>query len=321
MNYKISVIILTYNSTLNDTKKTILSIINQKNISFEIIIADDGSKENNFELIKSFFDEISFSNYQLIGNKKNNGTCLNLYNAILKAQGEYIKPISPQDFLYDDKTLYNWYNYVKKNNIKVSFGNAVYYKNDNNQFTVLSRKNTQPIQNELYDIKKYKKNEILVDNLILNDCILGASFICQKEVLEKYLTFIIGKIRLCEDFAYRIMLLDDIRVYMYNSPVIYYCFGTGVSSKKKSNGKSILYEDEIAFRDIISEMKFDEFYKKKIVKFYKHNFSSRYMNRLISFIYFPMGLKLILKSKIGIKLGKKKTEIKVDYNFLKKIGL
>ena len=52
MKYAISVVVLTYNSAFDDIKQTILSIVKQKDITFELIIADDGSKENHFEKIK-----------------------------------------------------------------------------------------------------------------------------------------------------------------------------------------------------------------------------------------------------------------------------
>ena len=128
MNYAISVVVLTYNSKLDDIEKTILSIIKQKGVNFEIIIADDGSKENYFNNIKEIFEKNSFQHYQFIGSEKNNGTCKNYYNAIEIAKGEYIKPISPQDLLYNDTTLCDWYHFVKENQIRVSFGNAIYKK-------------------------------------------------------------------------------------------------------------------------------------------------------------------------------------------------
>ena len=42
----ISVVVLTYNPDLNDLKKTLRSIMLQDGVDFEIVIADDGSKNN-----------------------------------------------------------------------------------------------------------------------------------------------------------------------------------------------------------------------------------------------------------------------------------
>lgn len=321
MKYAISVVVLTYNSVFDDIKKTILSIIKQKDIDFEIILADDGSKENHFKKIKELFKEYSFINYQFIDNKKNCGTCQNLYNAIEVAKGEFVKPISPQDLLYNETTLLNWYKFMKENNIQVSFGEAIYYIRKNSLMSIIQRESTQPTHKKLYDIDNYETKQILIDNLILNDCILGASYLCDRMLLKKYLKRIIGKVRLCEDFSYRIMLLDDIKIYSYNIPVIYYCYGTGVSSKKKSNGRSILSDDETAFRIIVSQMKYNNKFKMKIVKFLNNNVNNRYINRIISFIYFPKAFKILLENKVLKKTGRVKTIINDDYKFLKDIGV
>lgn len=321
MECAISVIVLTYNSAFDDIKQTILSILKQKDINFEIILADDGSKENHFEKVKKIFDEFSFMKYQFIGNDKNCGTCKNLYNAIELAKGEYIKPISPQDFLYNEKTLYDWYKFMKEKNVQVSFGNAVYYTRENSIMSIIQRESTQPTQKKLYKINNYEKRKILIDNLILNDCILGAAYLCDRILLKKYLKEIIGHIRLCEDFSYRVMLLDDINIFLYDVPVIYYCYGTGISSKKKFDGKSILSDDEIAFRNYISKKIYDNKFKMKIIKFLNYNFNNRYINRIMSFFYFPKAMKLLLESKIWKKNGKVKTIIDRDYEFLKSIGV
>ena len=196
----------------------------------------------------------------------------------------------------------------------------LYIKKDNS-FFLMQRQSTQPTHKELYNIEGYNKEKILIDNLILNDCILGAAYICEKEILKKYLKKIIGKIKLCEDFSYRIMLLDDINIYLYNQPVIYYCYGTGISSKKKKDGKSILSDDEIAFRNIISKMEYKTKIKKKIANFLNNNFNNRYINRIISFLYFPKAINLLLKTKIMKKNGKSKTITTYDKEFLNSINI
>ena len=187
MSYLISVVVLTYNSNFEDLKKTILSIIKQKNISFEIIVADDGSNKDYFDKIKEIFEEHSFVHYQLIKSEKNCGTCQNFYNALEKAKGEYVKPISPQDFLYDANTLCAWYNFMKINNIQVSFGNAIYYMKKDNFMHVFQKSSTQPTHKKLYELNNNYYYRVLIDNLVLNDCVLGATYLCNKDILKKYL--------------------------------------------------------------------------------------------------------------------------------------
>ncbi len=319
MSCQISVVVLTYNATYADIEHTILSIINQKKIEYEIIVADDGSKENYFENIHDLFKRKSFNNYQLMSSDINRGTCINYYNAIKMAKGEFIKPISPQDFFFDENSLFNWYNYMKKNNIQVSFGNAVYYEKVDNKMVICQRNSTKPTLVSLYKIDNYRKKEIFIDNLILNDCILGASYICSRELLMKYLPQLLEKVKLCEDFVYRLMLLDDIKICFYDNAVIYYCYGTGVSAKKKSDGSSILHDDELAFKKLISKLSDKK--NKRIIKFLSIDFNNRYINRIMSFVYFPIAIKLKVRTKINIILGKAKTSIEFNTSFLNTIGI
>ena len=44
-----TIIVITYNSDFSKIKKTLLSILEQQDVEFEVIIADDGSVNNNFD--------------------------------------------------------------------------------------------------------------------------------------------------------------------------------------------------------------------------------------------------------------------------------
>ena len=55
--YEISVLVLTYNFIYNNLIKTLDSIISQKNINFEIVIADDGSENNHKKEIIDYFKD------------------------------------------------------------------------------------------------------------------------------------------------------------------------------------------------------------------------------------------------------------------------
>ena len=97
--YELSIVILTYNSSFENLMKTLESSLNQDEINFEIIIADDGSKENHEKEIRDYFLAHDFTNFQLVLNRQNRGTVQNLLSALDVARGEYVKPISPGDLL------------------------------------------------------------------------------------------------------------------------------------------------------------------------------------------------------------------------------
>ena len=56
----VSVLLVTYNADWNKLKQTIESIIAQKDVSFELIIADDGSKIRWDEQIQELCKEHGF---------------------------------------------------------------------------------------------------------------------------------------------------------------------------------------------------------------------------------------------------------------------
>ena len=58
--YEIAVIVLTYNADFIRLKQTLVSVLEQKDCNFQIIVADDASKNNYFSEIKKIFNEYQF---------------------------------------------------------------------------------------------------------------------------------------------------------------------------------------------------------------------------------------------------------------------
>jgi hypothetical protein len=95
-NPLVSIIIPVYNGS-NYVQEAIDSALAQTYKNIEIIIVNDGSKDNTEEIIKSYGKKVRYF-------KKENGgvaTALNL--AIQKSKGEYISWLSHDDLYYPDK--------------------------------------------------------------------------------------------------------------------------------------------------------------------------------------------------------------------------
>jgi len=101
-NCKMSVLVLQYNASVIEVQKTIQSILRQQNIEFEIVVADDGSKENHFTQLEDYFKARGFSHYTLVNNPHNGGTVKNILSGVKMCNGKYVKCISPGDYLYDE---------------------------------------------------------------------------------------------------------------------------------------------------------------------------------------------------------------------------
>jgi glycosyltransferase involved in cell wall biosynthesis len=96
-SFLVSVLITSYNRE-NFIAESISSVLNQTYENFELIIVDDCSSDNTYEIIKSYC-EID-SRIQCFRNEKNIGQFQNRNLAASYAKGKYIKYLDSDDILY-----------------------------------------------------------------------------------------------------------------------------------------------------------------------------------------------------------------------------
>ncbi len=86
----LSLIIPAYNegNRIIDTLKKVDKYLSAQSYNYEIIVVNDGSKDNTAEIIKNLIPEIK--NLALIDNVKNNGKGFVVRQGIKRAKGEYI---------------------------------------------------------------------------------------------------------------------------------------------------------------------------------------------------------------------------------------
>ncbi len=116
----ISVVVITYNSgkTLNETLD---SIYEQTYKDIELIISDDGSKDDTVAISKKWISSHSarFSKVKLL-ESENSGVTTNCNRGILSASGDYVQIIAGDDILLPD-ALTTKLKYAKEHNSKVVF--------------------------------------------------------------------------------------------------------------------------------------------------------------------------------------------------------
>ncbi len=275
-----SVIVCCYNPDLDKLKRTLISADRQEGVSLEIIISDDGSKENYYNEIK----EWCLNNirnkviYNFLG--ENVGTVKNILCATEIAKGSYIKPISSGDYLYSRTTLSEFINVDGD----IVFGNGVYYNND---YEMKIYNYHHPIVNK-YD----KKNTNSIRSLLIyNDWILGASLLYKKEKLIEYLTILINfDIKYCEDLSTALCALDSSKIEYVNRNLVWYEYGTGISTKKnEKNQKSLVEIDqEKFFLHLLPTLYAKKRYIKKIVKLWK--IKNKIQKKIYILLFFPSKL-------------------------------
>lgn len=299
MKYDYSVVVLTYNPKKTELFQTLYSIIIQKNIYFEIIIADDGSQYNFFEEIEMWFKQNNVTDYKLVDNKNNQGTVKNFIKAYELAEGEFIKAISPGDYLYSADTLFKFKKHISKED-KIIFGAPIYYTKKDAHCVVQNV--SCPIDISVYKKNDYKK--IQRNYLLYRDYVLGAAFIWNKRECEPYLKTIGQLIKYCEDATVLLMLSEENAIKYIDEPLIWYENSTGISTSSSNKWKSIIYEEnKKVYQYIVNK-------NKKFEKYYKFNFEGS-KNKLITLIrrmmYSPYYLFFCLKAQFFRKL-------RINYN-------
>lgn len=246
---KLSIIILMYNSKWEKLKATVMSVILQKNKSYEIIFADDGSKDNHKERLISLMAENKIENYKFAILQTNGGTVRNVCNALKYSSGGYVKLLSPGDFLYDEDTLDELLKFAEKSQADAIFGDAIYYSNDDGKISKVDEINS-PANVTIYD-SAARYNVRFVDCLLGNDCILGASVLVRSDIIKSYIESMVSKVKYAEDTMIRLMLFDHKDIVHFKHPIIWYEYGSGISTSKSEKWSRIIKADYDAADELI----------------------------------------------------------------------
>ena len=248
--YDVSVICLIYNSDYNKLLVTLNSILKQKNVSFEIIVADDGSTNDYSEKIRLFFENHNFFDFIITRSVVNRGTVKNFLNGIQKARGEFVKDISPGDYLYKADTLETIVRFMRQNNAQCAFGGAVYYS-DKDGFRTYDIDN--PSIDYIYNTdNEYDYNKVIRYQVLYSDFILGAKFIFKRELVIKGLEIIKDFVVLAEDIVMQLFAVQKCRIYRIPVFIIWYEYGSGISTSGNCSFGNKIYKDNYNFRKYLT---------------------------------------------------------------------
>lgn len=304
---ELTVIVATYCPTKEMIIATLDSIIKQKGIELEIIVTDDGSPENYFDELRQYFKNASFSNYFLLEHKENQGTVKNVLDAIKLAKGEYVKLIGQGDLLYRENTLNNWLNKLKCSGLSWSFGDAIYFRLDDNNGKVPVEHIAYPVDIDIY--RKRKWDSCRWNYLALVDNCLGAAVLINTKIAIEYLEKISGNVVYSEDLMYFLIMYDEKYPYYYDDYVVLYEFGSGISTSKSSKWNKILKDEyRVMYKMIVENNKFCDKQSKKIVRACRIRLITNDLERLIK----SFAIHGIIKINIMRMIKARKTPIKFE---------
>jgi Glycosyltransferases involved in cell wall biogenesis len=195
---KISVCIATYNGE-KYLKEQIISILNQLSLTDEIVISDDGSKDDTLTII----DSIGDSRIKVFVNNERHGVTGNFANALQHAQGDIIFLSDQDDIWTSDK--------VKTVVDALTDCDCVLHN------AQLIDADGQLIENDLFTI--YKTRTGYINNLIRNTYV-GCCMAFRKELLEKVLP-IPSKIKM-HDMWIALIAERTAKTKLINKKLIFY---------------------------------------------------------------------------------------------------
>lgn len=217
-------------------KDTIESLCQQTFKDFEVILVDDGSKDNSIKIAENILLKNNI-NFRIV-KQKNMGVSAARNKGILAAKGNWIVCIDSDDIL-NKNFLYYLYSGIKDTNYVVSIVNYQYVKKEN-LYLLPSKifEKSKLIGEEKIDLFMKRKLRIISPAILIN----------KKFLLENNL-FYEEKSKFSEDVLYIYTLLFKVDVIVYNETPLYNYYIRPNSTMTSSNGEKILtgYQEFLKF--------------------------------------------------------------------------
>lgn len=246
---KVSVCVVTYNPQKEKLMKTLESIVRQKYANLQIILSDDGSEESFFNEAREFLDNANITDYKLVEAASNQGTVKNVEQALLAADGVFIKTISPGDYLTEDTILSDWIKHLMASGRQWSFSNAIYYSQKSDGVPTVCK---HPANPQLVDCYTRRDNDTCRWNyVVLDDIALGAAIVCERKLMIRYIEQIVGAVKYAEDNIFRLMMFHGILPdYFPEDAVLYEC-DSGISTCGDSLWSQRVWADWVATNELM----------------------------------------------------------------------
>ena len=291
----VTVIVLTYNPSIFKLLLTLESLMMQTNVLYEIVISDDGSENFPNKIIETYFNSKGFSDYLIITHQKNMGTVRNCIDAIKRSNCKYTKFISPGDFFAYSQALYDWVMFMDKNAYDLSFARPIVYSKIIDSKIVTCSVKIYP---QTSNPKNLKRNCLLGKDLLL-----GASTMVNTTLMKDYLNKIMDRIVYCEDTVYRLMLLDDRTIGIFNNDSFFYEIGTGISTSKSNDWSKKIAKDYNELENIICDIvDTNKRFNRKLLLSIKYR-RKGLLGKIKAYLSIPSLITTRLKYKIFPKLS------------------
>lgn len=161
---KVSVVMGIYNCE-KTLKESLDSLLNQTYESFEIILCEDGSKDNTLKVAKDYVKNYP-QKVRLIQNTTNKGLAYSLNRCIEISKGEYIARMDADDISYKNR-LEKQMHYLETHPEYALVGSQVFLFNDGGIWGVRKTKN-DPLKKDFLFGSQFIHPTIIIKKEVLN---------------------------------------------------------------------------------------------------------------------------------------------------------
>lgn len=261
ISMKISIVIPVYNSS-QTIAKCLESVISQTFKDYEVILIDDGSTDDSYEIVEKFINGHNVTNFTIV-RQDNSGVSMARNLGIRKASGEYIAFLDSDDLWRVDKLT----------------DQIDAFESDKNIDFLGTARN-----GKLFNFKAGGLKKISVRSLVYKMSFFTSTVVFKREIVEK-VGFFKEDMRYSEDADFFIRIASSYNCYILNKDLV--LTGEGIPHFKRSGLSSNLVAME---KGELRNLR--EAYKKGYISYQTHILST-----IFSILKFVRRY-IIVKSKV-----------------------
>lgn len=237
----ISVLLLSYNPSEDELRRSIRSISQQEDCSFQLLVVDDCSQINPSQFVTDLIRQYPVHDWAYIRNAHNMKTVHSVRNALRQVTGKYVKLLGAGDELYDHSTLKAIADFCKTYDSQCGFGNIVLCKDGVSYDAPRNKVEYPPAGNA-------SRKHLFKNQIEHADWIPGCAQFYETRFLARMLEQLSDyyHVDFCEDFSETIALLET-DVFHLDTPIVKYDWGGGISANGSLSSRTRLYQDHTNF--------------------------------------------------------------------------
>ena len=191
----ISIIVSIYNSD-KTLSKMIDSVLSQTYQDFELILINDGSSDNSFNIMKDYLEK---DNRIILIDKENSGLTKSLNIGLKRVNGKYISRIDADDIWKKDK-LEKQIKFLETNNHYALVGTA--YDEIDKEGKIMYLKQRTPL---------LTTNDNIINNIVKFNPFFHSSVLFRKEVLGT-IGFYNEEFKYTQDYEFWVRIMSKLKV-------------------------------------------------------------------------------------------------------------